>query len=279
MLTHPIRITTIPAVAFAATFTGAASARDTDAADRARLIPFISRAPVDGPLVGDRPDFTESTDAVARGWVQIEAGYTFTYDGGAGGSRTHSAPELLMRVGLATGVELRIAWPTYTRVDASAGDADGLEDFGLGVKIKLIEQSGVIPHFGVIAEFSAPTGADALSSDGYDPTFKLLWAYDLTERVGVSGNINFSSLTEGDDRFFQAAASVALGVALTDRIGAYVEYFGFYPAGDNADDAHSINTGLTYLFNNNFQVDARVGWGLNGQADDFFAGAGFAWRF
>ena len=41
---------------------------------------FWEPAPLTEPLVTDRPDFTESTDAVPRGHFQLEMGYTFTYD-------------------------------------------------------------------------------------------------------------------------------------------------------------------------------------------------------
>jgi len=243
-------------------------------------LPLLRPVPLTEPLVTDRPDFTESTDAVPRGHIQIEGGYTFTYNDAAGViTRSHSAPELLLRVGLLNDVELRIAWPTYTRLDMTGPDADGLEDLVLGVKVKLVEQEGLVPHVGVIGEFTAPTGAGALTSDDVDPAVKLLWAYDVYDRVSVGGNVNFASLTENDDRFFQAAASLALGVAVTERVGAYVEYFGFYPVSDGGGDAHSVNGGVTFLVNNNLQFDARVGLGLNENADDFFTGVGFALRY
>ena len=85
--------------------------------------------------------------------------------------------------------------------------------------------------------------------------------------------------TEDGSRFFQTSASLSVAFAVTDRLGTYVEYFGFYPNAEGSDCAHSINSGLTYLINNNFQIDLRVGAGLNEEADDFFTGIGFAWRF
>ena len=41
---------------------------------------FWEPADLTEPLVTDRPDFTESTDAVPRGRFQLEMGYTFPYD-------------------------------------------------------------------------------------------------------------------------------------------------------------------------------------------------------
>ena len=76
-----------------------------------------------------------------------------------------------------------------------------------------------------------------------------------------------------------ASASLAAAVALSEKVGAYVEYFGFYPNAEHSDAAHTINGGLTYLINNNFQIDWRIGAGLNEEADDFFTGVGFAFRF
>src|SRR3989442_1070426 len=67
---------------------------------------------LDKPLETDRPNFTESPKAVGRGVVQLETGYTFTYDA-EGKVRTsdHSFPETLLRVGmLADWLEFRAGW-------------------------------------------------------------------------------------------------------------------------------------------------------------------------
>ena len=69
---------------------------------------------INQPLVTDRPDFTESTDAVPYGLFQLEVGYTFTHDRESGvRNQTHTSPELLLRAGLAQDFELRIGWAGY----------------------------------------------------------------------------------------------------------------------------------------------------------------------
>ncbi len=250
-------------------------------------------APLDEPLVTDRPDFTESTDAVPLGRVQLEMGYTFTYDReGDERRRDHSAPEFLARIGIAEGWELRIGWAGYAwtqerqRSETQVGRpitreawSQGANDMSLGFKVKLAEQRGLIPHLGVIGEISVPTGSAGTGSGDVDPAVKLLWAYELSERLSVAGNINVAVPTEDAHRFVQASGSVTTALAVSERWGAYLEYFGFYPNADGADCAHYVNGGVTYLINDNLQFDWRIGAGLNRAADDLFTGVGFSWRF
>ncbi len=249
--------------------------------------------PMNEALVTDRPDFTESTEAVPAGHFQLEAGYTFTYDReGEDRVREHTAPELLLRIGVVDNFELRIGWDGYSWTDSQfEGETpgggrvtreawtQGAHDLSLGFKYKFVEQDGLIPHLGVIGAITAPSGSAGLSSGDVDPEFVLLWAYDITDSFSVAGNVGLAGPTAGGDRFFQTSASLSAAFALSERHGAYVEYFGFYPNVEHSDAAHSVNVGFTHLVNNDFQIDWRIGMGLNEEADDFFMGVGFAWRY
>jgi len=222
----------------------------------------------------------------------LEAGYTFTYDREHDDrTRDHTAPEFLLRIGVVDDVELRLGWQGYswtenqfeTRTRAGrrvTGEdwTDGAHDLSVGFKLKLLEQDGLVPHFGILASMNIPVGSDVVSSGDVEPGAILLWAYDLTDEVALAGNVGFASLNDAGERFFQTSASISLAVALTERLGGYVEYFGLYPNAEDSDAAHSLNVGFTFLINNNFQIDWRIGGGLNEEADDFFTGVGFAWR-
>ena len=251
------------------------------------------RAPLTEPLVTDRPDFTESTDAVPRGRFQLEGGYTFTYDRERHDrTKAHTLPEFLLRAGGFDNFELRLGWEGYTWANdefvtqTRAGrhvigheGSQGASDLYVGFKYKVCEQDGLRPHFGVIPAISIPGGSAAFSSGGVDPEIKLAWAYDLSDRIGVAGNVNFAAPTEDGGRFFQTGASATLAVALLENVGGYFEYYGFYPNGRDSDCAHTLNGGLTWQLTDNLQLDWRAGFGLNEEADDFFTGVGFAIRF
>ncbi len=252
----------------------------------------LAAAPIDDELVTDRPDFTESTQTVPRGRGQLELGYTYTYDSG-GGVRTqdHTWPEALLRLGLADGVELRLAWPGWSHTEEMYKEriddrwtrvenrTDGCNDTNIGLKFHLREQQDLLPDMGIIVEMSLPSGAGDQSSGDVDPALKWLWSYDLTDRLAIAGNVNLAVPTSEQGRFFQTSASLSVATALTDRLGSYIEYFGFYPADRGNADSHYLNGGFTYLITNNLQADVRVGIGLNEEADDLFSGVGLSWRF
>ena len=270
-----------------------------------RAEPGAGGPDLEGPLVTDRPDFTEAASAVGAGVAQVEFGYTFTADdGGADGrTRTHSIGEPLLRLGAgADWLELRFAWnyaAETTGVGAAAGTprdtADGGEDVYLGAKIALTPQAGWLPETAVIPQMTVPTGGDAFTADRVLPGANLVYAWELTDRLATGGSTQVNAVVAGlapvpvpgtgvnvgaDDAFAELAQSWTVAGSVTDRVGAYAEYFAFFPLDAPGEaDEHYLNGGFTYLLSDDVQYDARAGFGLNGAADDFFAGTGLSVRF
>ena len=257
----------------------------------------LPAAPLTGPIVTDRPDFTESAETIPYGHLQLEAGYTFTLDKeNRVKTRDHTMPEFLLRIGLIENVELRIGWEGYSythtrevrREQTPEGGyrtivdrkwEQGANDLTLGMKFKFVEQDGIIPHFATIVEMGIPTGSANVSPGDVEPGVVLLYAWDLNDIFTLSGNTGFFVLREGTHQFFQTTQSVSLAYAITDKLGGYVEYFGLFPDVIGEDCSHNLNTGFTYLLTENLQLDWRIGMGLNEQAPDFFTGIGFSIRF
>lgn len=230
------------------------------------------------PLTTDRPDSTETPDAVDTGRAQLETGYTFSFREDV---QTHTLPEALLRIGLLTDFELRIAWTgwVWERPGGGVATIDGPADLSLGFKVHLFDQDGLVPSLGVIGQTSIPVGDPPSGEDDFVPEGKLAWSYALFEPLTLSGNLSLAAaIADSGDRYAQFGASVSLGVGLTDRLGMYVEYFGVYGVSD-ATPEHSVNTGLTFLITNDLQLDARIGAGLSDAADDLFAGFGLSVRF
>lgn len=241
----------------------------------------------DEPLATDRPDFTEATVTVGRGVAQLEVGYTYFHDISAGDlEETHSYPDTLLRVGLlAQWLEMRVAW-TYLDLTSAVGAAveksGGASDLNLGFKIALTPQEGILPEMALIPEIFVPVGDGRFTAGEVLPGLLWVYSWEINDRITTAGETVFSRAIDDETGrpFVVFAQSWVIGYTLTERWGAYTEWFAFVPDGaDSARTQHFADGGFTFLVNNNLQLDVRVGVGLSEASEDYFIGAGFAQRF
>ncbi len=240
-------------------------------------------------MVTDRPDFTESASVVPTGHLQLEAGYTFTRDRGDEGlRRDHAYPEALLRIGLTERVELRAgqSFLTTRTVPVPSGPSDrstGADDLYLGMKIRLFDQRAGRPELALIAQATLPTGSDSVGARRTLPGLNVVYAWEV-----VPGLVSLAASTQGnlaldaaDDDYLELTQSVSIGWSLTDRVGAFTEWFASFPAARRAgvSAAHSVDAGFTVKIGPGIQWDVRAGAGLSRAADGFFAGSGVAVRY
>jgi hypothetical protein len=242
---------------------------------------------LDEPLITDRPDTTESSSTVGMGVVQLEAGYTYTYDSDDDGSlKSHSFPETLLRVGvLADWLELRFDWnyleETTTEFGVSRDVASGSEDMGVGIKLGLTGQEGILPEMALIADMTVPTGSNEFTADDALPGATWCYGWGINDWLETGAITGFGRALDDvtGEPYLEVTQSWTVNMSLGERVGSYAEWFGFIPDGaDTNHTEHYFNGGFTLLITDNLQLDVRAGVGLNDAADDFFAGSGFAIR-
>lgn len=267
-----------------------------------RLVSFTEELPQSGPLFGawgkyeprdineplepiatDRPDFTESSTTVGAGVAQIEAGYTYTRRSSEH-LRSHAWGEPLLRVGVfADWIELRAALAPTTEVVNIPGNGlreTGVEDLYLGVKIGLTSQSGWLPELSVVPQMTVPTGITHFTSDRTLPGCNLIYGWEITESLSSTGSTQFNYAIDDNDTYVEWAQSWTLGLALTDTVGCYSEWFAILPDRSSSVPAEQyLDGGFTWRLNDDIQLDARMGTGLNAAAADFFGGVGLSVRF
>lgn len=230
-------------------------------------------------LVTDRPDFTESSETVGRGYIQIESGVSYERDGrGADRVGAVAAPVSLARIGIARRMELRLGTDGVLSSASGPERVTGVGDLEAGAKLRVLDQAQAGVDMTLIPMVSFPTGSDEVSSGQVDPTVKLTWARSLPSGFGVSGNYNVSSLTEAGRRFAQQALSVSLAHDLLAGFGGYIEAFGFIPMARGTGSGWTIDGGISRLFGRNLQLDLEAGRGVTAEASDWFLGFGFAIR-
>jgi hypothetical protein len=252
----------------------------------------LAQAPA-GPLVTDRPDQTESAVTVRPGFVQIESGlsYTHTEEGGTR-VRTVTLPGTLIRIGILERVEARVGFAGWqraqTRVQGSRFTDAGIGDLEIGAKLRLVAEGKGWPQLAILVSTTLPTGQMGLSSERADPTILLAGSNTISDRMSLGYNVG-AQWTTADvggilggvpvlETVVHTPYSLAIGLTLANRVGAFVEAFGALDLDENGTNPVSVAGGVTFLLRKNLQLDLSGGFGINEAADDWFVAGGVALR-
>jgi hypothetical protein len=229
-------------------------------------------------LEGDRPDFTEGIATVPPGWIQTEAGYTFSR---ADGNTSHSIGELLVRVPAGDRAEVRLGFNSYSIEHIPGLVRRGFEDMEVGTKVRLTdhEERSLLPNVSILALTTLPTGTRDIGTSVMQPTGILALGWQLTEKLSLESNANYKYASEDRTRFSQWATSASLAAEITPRLGSFVEWFGTSPASLGAKRADYLNTGVAMRFGNSLTLDARVGANTRRGTRDYFLGFGVSQRW
>ncbi len=106
------------------------------------------------------------------------------------------------------------------------------------------------------------------------PEFRFTMQHTLSEKLSLGYNLGCE--WDGFTPETTFIYTLTTGYAISDKIGSYVELFGFAPQGDSAN--HNFDGGVTYLFTNNFMVDLSSGVGLTENAPNYYMALGLSIR-
>lgn len=246
--------------------------------------------PEEDVIQTDRPDFVEASTTVGLGRWQLEAGYTYYGDrSGASRTITQTYPEALLRIGvIADWCELRLG-QTYahsptTVLGHRTEHATGWSDLYVGTKLALTEQKAYLPEAAVVLQATIPSGAREVTAGKVLPGINLLYGWDIIPdclSLGASSQVN-GAVDDETHTYLVFAQAFTIGYTLTEKLGAYTEWFALFPASAISPGVRQeqyVDGGFTYKVTPNFQLDIRAGKGLTENAQDYFLGAGFAVRY
>ncbi len=241
----------------------------------------------ENPIETDRDSFTPSVRTVGRRATVIESAYSYIVN--RRGYETHSFPEFLVRYGLFERFELRLS-ANFEAGGPSAGvSGSGTSDFpegsaleressiSYGFKFALTRQDAWLPESALIVIGTTPTSGPETTTN-ITTTYVFGWEFFRAWKLDAA--IRYRSASERDDRFDLWAPSVVLKIPIGPRWDVHAEYFGIFSNNRMADTSVSyFSPGVHYLITPNFEIGARVGWGLNDQAAAFFTNVGVGVRF
>ncbi|WP_417392864.1 transporter [Gimesia sp.] len=241
---------------------------------------------LDQPLQTDRPNFTSTSVTVGKGVTQLEFGYTYLDSEEQGADvKYQSFGEFLFRRGIvADWMEFRLSFsPLEQATDAGLyqNTTFGSQDLGLALQFALTPQQGILPEMALITSMSVPTGSSAFTANQVEPGIDLVYAWTLNDFVNVAASTQgYGDVDDSGESFLEIAQSCSVGYTLTEKLGAFTEWFVLIPSGARtARTEHYFDAGFTYLITNNLQLDLSAGVGLNDAADAYFVGAGCSIRF
>ncbi len=224
------------------------------------------------PIEADRPDQTETPALVPKGMFQIESG--FSYQKNDTQSSSSALPSVLLKYGISDRFELRLI--TEFVIDKNNSlNTSGFNPVLMGCKIKICDESGMLPKTSFLGHLSLPNLASSkYKTDFYAPEFRFTMQHTLFEKWSLGYNLG--SEWDGFSAEPTFVYTLTTGYSITDKLGSYLELFGFAPQNDTA--YHNLDAGCTYLISQNFMLDLSTGAGLTSNAPDYYFAFGFSYR-
>lgn len=221
----------------------------------------------------DRPDQTECPFITPKNYFQFENG--FSYEINNQNSKLIVAPTILTRFGINKYFELRLI-TEYVITKENSSTYPGINPILIGFKTRLLEEKGLIPTTSLIAHIGIPKAASSeYRANYYYPEFRFTMQHTISERQSLSYNLGAEWNGENTKPTF--IYTLTTGYSLTEKIGAYIEFYGFVPQIGKAD--HRFDLGFAYLFNPNHQLDVSGGFGLSAISPEYYFALGYSFRF
>ena len=238
--------------------------------------------PVTGPVVADRPGYTDTPTALPARGYQVEAGIT---DDHVDSVTYRSAGEVLVRAGVGNRIELRFFGNSYgIRWAPGVETTHGLEDAKLGAKLALHTAPdsvhGLMPRLAFLAATTLASGAENRTAHKAQPEAKIAAAWTTSGPFSLYTNFGYGGVYDGAAWGTHAWMSAALWFAASPKVSVFAEGLAVGRASGSAVSANYVDGGVTYLFGSHLQADIRAGHGVGANAShDHYFGAGMTWRW
>lgn len=234
-----------------------------------------------GPVIPDRPGFTDTPPVLPSGAVQLEAGFT---DDRVGGTEYTSVGELLVRVGVGARSEVRLFGNSYATLARSGiPSVFGREDPKIGVKTSLYTKPdsihSMLPNISALAGLTLPLGGSDFRGRHVQPEAKLAANWTTPTPFSIYSNLGVIRLhgSEWDDRGW---LSTAVWYAVNPTVSLFGEGISTTGLRGSGFSSSAVDGGLTVLVDSRFQLDVRFGHGIGPTSSrERFLGAGLARRW
>lgn len=227
------------------------------------------------PIRADRPDQSETSFLVPKGYFQAELGFAITE---TEVGYIYNYPSALWKYGLTDNFELRLITTYITIQDEPNPDQNGFLPLAVGFKSKLSEQKGILPKMSFIGHIRLPgVVSEEFETEYLAPELRLAFDHIVSDFFSVGYNVGL--FWDGNDPEPYFLYTLTTGFAITKRLGLFAEVYGATPQRESDPPELYADAGLTYLIGNNFLLDVSASQGITDNAPLRYVSAGFSYRF
>ena len=222
-------------------------------------------------IASDRPGIGSGSFVLHPGTLQMEAGVGFSESGSV---TRFSLGQLLLRVGALERLEVQGQFNSLVFDRGGETDRGGVQDLGLGAKLRLIRDGPGGMSLSFQGALSFPTGSRFTSSKEVIPTVALLADVPVARNLALSGNLAFGGWLAGAEDVVTVTLTPSYALPTSAPMGIFLGYAGFFAA---TQSQHFLEGGVTWLPTPDLQLDANGG--LDPDSGDYFMGIGVATRW
>jgi hypothetical protein len=220
----------------------------------------------------DRPDQTECPFIVPKNFFQAEFGFVREKFGPA---TNFIYPSVLWKYGLNNKTELRLITEFAGSKIMNSKATTNLNPITVGFKTKIADEKGIVPDIGFIGHLTLNKVASSNTKTTFAaPSFRFNFQHTLNSKTYLAYNLG--AQWNGDDGQPNFLYTLTSGYMFTNKLSAYIEWYGFLPQNDKPD--HRFDGGITYLIRPNFMVDVSGGFGLSTISPEGYLSLGFSFR-
>lgn len=223
-------------------------------------------------IIVDRPSFANGSAVVGDGVASLETGILVTRDKGPGAQTLTQTP-LLFRLGTSEELEFRLGSSGLLFQD----DAAGWADLSPGFKWLFVNSDAAVVS--LFTALNIPVGSRRFRNQSLAGTVGLAADFPLDDENGIL--INLGGTANGTTRNDSITGFATFGLAhtLSERSSIYFEVAGFTPAAPGEPSTMAGDIVVTYLVNNDLQLDVAAFKGFSSSGLDWGATFGVSTRF
>lgn len=219
----------------------------------------------------DRPSFANSSNVVGSGVTSLETGVLVTVNKDNPYALTQTP--LMLRVGTGTDLEFRLGTSGMNFKDGHAGFTDVTPGF------KWNFHSDEAVSASMVVGVTVPVGNPTLRSSSINPSLSFAVDVPVGPKTGLLFNAGVNAPGDDRERTVQPFATAGVAQTLNDKWAVYLEGAVFGPAAPGAIATTAGDVVVTYLVNDDMQLDAAVFKGFSSGGLDWAATVGLSTRF